>query len=78
MTCNVGGVERVIRICVGMGVLALGAFAGLSTTWTGVVYALGTILVVTGAVGFCPAWELLGINTCPNRPSAQLRNRPNP
>jgi len=65
MTCNVGGVERSIRIVVGIGLLGIGAFAGLSLMGTGIVFAVGTIALVTGVIGFCPAWSLLGVNTCP-------------
>ena len=41
------------------------AFAGLPPVGTGVALAMGTIALVTGAIGFCPVWTLLGINTCP-------------
>lgn len=65
MTCNVGGVERPIRIVVGIGLLGLGAFAGLSAELTAVALVLGTIALVTGVIGYCPVWKLLGLNTCP-------------
>ena len=65
MTCNVGGVERPIRIVMGIALLGIGAFAGLPPIGTGIVLVLGTIALVTGAIGFCPVWTLLGINTCP-------------
>lgn len=65
MTCNVGGIERPIRIVVGVALLAVGAFAGLPPVGTGVAMVVGTIALVTGAIGYCPAWSLLGINTCP-------------
>lgn len=64
MTCNVGGVERPIRIVVGIALLGIGAFAGLPPVGTGVALVVGTIALVTGAIGFCPVWTLLGINTC--------------
>jgi Inner membrane protein YgaP-like, transmembrane domain len=67
MTCNVGGVERPIRIVVGIALLGIGAFAVLPPVGTGIVLVLGTIALVTGAIGFCPAWSLLGINTCPTK-----------
>ena len=64
MTCNVGGVERPIRIVLGIALLGIGTFAGLPPVGTGIVLVVGTITLVTGAIGFCPAWTLLGINTC--------------
>lgn len=69
MTCNVGGIERPIRIVVGIFLLGIGAFAGLPPVATAVVLVLGTIALVTGAIGYCPLWMLLGINTCPVTPS---------
>ena len=65
MACNVGGVERPIRIVVGVIALGIGAFAGLPPVGTGVALVAGTIALVTGAIGFCPLWTLFGINTCP-------------
>jgi hypothetical protein len=65
MTCNVGGVERPIRIVLGIALLGIGAFAGLPPVGTGIVLVAGTIALATGAIGFCPVWTLLGINTCP-------------
>lgn len=65
MACNVGGVERPIRIVVGVIALGIGAFAGLPPVGTGVALVVGTIALVTGAIGFCPLWTIFGINTCP-------------
>jgi uncharacterized membrane protein HdeD (DUF308 family) len=67
MTCNVGGIERPIRIVVGVILLAVGAFAGFPPVGTGVAMVVGTIALVTGAIGYCPAWSLLGVNTCPRQ-----------
>ena len=68
MTCNVGGVERPIRIVVGLVAIAVGAFASLSPIGTTIAFVVGTIALVTGAVGYCPLWTLLGMNTCPTQP----------
>jgi len=65
MTCNVGGIERPIRIVVGILLLGIGAFAGLPPVGTGVVLVAGTIALMTGAISFCPLWALFGVNTCP-------------
>jgi len=72
MTCNVGGVERGIRIVVGVVLLALGAFAGLPTAGMIGAYVVGAVMLVTGAIGFCPAWMLFGINTCPPKPTQKI------
>ncbi|MBI5410648.1 MAG: DUF2892 domain-containing protein [Nitrospirae bacterium] len=65
MTCNVGSLERTIRIVLGVALIAVGYLAELPTAGTMVAYVVGAIALVTGAVGFCPAWKLFGINTCP-------------
>ena len=65
MACNVGGIERPVRIVLGVLLIGIGAFAGLPPVGTGIALAMGTIALVTGAIGFCPVWTLLGINTRP-------------
>jgi hypothetical protein len=67
MTCNVGGAERGIRIVIGIALIAAGALAGLPEAGTYAAYVVGAVALVTGAVGSCPAWTLLGINTCPTQ-----------
>lgn len=64
MTCNVGGIERPIRIGTGLLAIMIGLFAGFSTAVAGAALAVGVILLLTGAVGFCPLFALLGISTC--------------
>ena len=68
MKSNVGGIERPIRIVLGIVLLGIGAFAGLSVTATTVLLVVGTIALVTGAISYCPVWALLGFNTCPTNP----------
>jgi hypothetical protein len=68
MTCNVGGIERSIRIVLGVLLIGIGAFAELPLVGMGLTMAVGTIALVTGAIGFCPAWSLFGINTSPANP----------
>lgn len=69
MTCNVGGVERPIRILVGVLLLALAMFGGMPTGGAWAVGVIGAVALVTGTVGFCPAWRLFGINTCRANPA---------
>ena len=65
MTCNVGGIERAIRILMGILMLGIGALANLSLLATAIALVLGTIALVTGVIEYCPLWTLFGINTCP-------------
>ena len=59
MSKNVGGVDRVVRIVVGLGILSL-AFVGPQTPWG----YIGLVPLVTGLIGWCPAYLPFGIKTC--------------
>lgn len=59
MKLNVGGTERIIRIVVG--VVLIGLAATGTVGWWG---WLGIVPLATGAIGWCPPYALLGINTC--------------
>ncbi|MBI3777459.1 MAG: DUF2892 domain-containing protein [Gammaproteobacteria bacterium] len=59
MSCNVGGIDRVLRILVGIALLSL-VFVGPQTAWGWI----GLLPLVTGLVGFCPAYLPFGIKTC--------------
>jgi len=55
---NLGMVDRVIRVVVGL-ILVGNVYAGLQTP----IGWVGLILILTGALGICPIYALLGINT---------------
>ncbi len=59
MTRNVGQIDRAVRIVLGLVLLGL-AFTGHYTPWTW----LGVVPLLTGLIGWCPPYSLLGINTC--------------
>lgn len=59
MKVNEGGLDRVLRVVVGLAILSL-AFVGPQTPWGYV----GIVPLLTGIFGFCPAYALLGVNTC--------------
>lgn len=59
MKKNVGGVDRVLRIVVGLVLVALAATGSI-----GVWGWLGLIVLATGVFSFCGAYTLLGLNTC--------------
>lgn len=56
-------IERVLRVAVGIALLAL-VFVGPRTPWGFV----GLIPLLTGLIGSCPIYSLLGISTCPVSP----------
>ena len=61
---NVGHVERVIRIALGLTLLAVGGLTALPAWGTLLILIIGIVALVTGIMGYCPAWRLLGMNTC--------------
>lgn len=60
MKFNVGGMDRILRIVIGLVLIALAATGTVG--WWG---WLGVIPLLTGVVRFCPLYPLVGINTCP-------------
>jgi hypothetical protein len=63
MVKNVGGIERGIRLVIGVGLLALAFFHVIAGPAAIVAYILGAIALITGLVRYCPAWSIIGINT---------------
>jgi hypothetical protein len=63
MVKNVGGMERGIRLLIGVSLLALAFFHAITGTAAIVAYILGAVAVLTGLVRYCPAWSIFGINT---------------
>ena len=60
MTANVGTFDRIARVILGLVLIAL--------TLTGAIGAWGWIGIVplaTAANGFCPAYKVFGLSTCP-------------
>lgn len=60
---NVGGIDRVLRIVVGLALLA-GFFLNADATYRW-AYLIGIVPLFTGLFGTCPAYAVLGLNTCP-------------
>lgn len=64
MCKNVGGTEKGIRLMFGGLLMAAALVLDLPTWGTATLSVVGIIALVTGAVGYCPAWSLFGINSC--------------
>jgi Inner membrane protein YgaP-like, transmembrane domain len=60
MKTNVGGIDRVVRIVAGLLLIALAV-----TSTIGVWGWIGVVPLATGLFRTCPAYSLVGINTCP-------------
>lgn len=59
MKANVGGIDRVLRIVVGLGLVAA-TLAGVIGAWGWI----GLVPLVTGVSGVCPAYLPFGVRTC--------------
>ncbi len=57
MLCNTGKTDRALRIIAGSALIVWAVMSGNVFGYAGI------ILVITGAVGLCPFYALLGINT---------------
>ena len=60
MTANVGRIDRILRIVVGLILIAM-VFVGPQTSWGWI----GVVPLLTALIGFCPAYKLIGLSTCP-------------
>jgi len=66
MKCNVGGIDRIGRIVIGIVLIVAGFAAPVEMTWRIVMFVVAAIALVTAIVGFCPANAIFGVNTCEN------------
>jgi Inner membrane protein YgaP-like, transmembrane domain len=60
MKSNVGGIDRIMRIVVGLALIGL-TLAGQIGVWGWI----GVVPLATGLFGFCPLYLPFGLSTCP-------------
>lgn len=65
MTRNVGSLDRILRSVVGLVLIGLALIGAIG--WWGYI---GIVPLATAAIGFCPLYPLIGINTCARSGSA--------
>lgn len=65
---NEGKTDRAVRIVIGI-LSLIAAYYFLEGTFQKIAYFVGVAGLVTGAVGFCGLYTILGINTCPMKKS---------
>jgi hypothetical protein len=76
MSHNVGGIERGIRIAIGLALLGIAFFHVLTGTLGIIAYIVGGVALLTGLVGYCPAWTVCGINTCAMKQAKMGSSKP--
>lgn len=65
MTANVGGLDRTLRVVAGLVLIGLAA-----TGTVGMWGYIGVVPLLTALIGYCPAYSLVGLNTCPVKAAA--------
>lgn len=62
MACNVGGMDRILRIVIGAIVSIATLLApGFGLSW--LVFLLGIVVGISGIIGYCPLYTVLKVNT---------------
>jgi len=69
MTTNVGMLDRAIRLVIGVLLIAFALRLGFPETGWNWVGWIGVVTILTALIGYCPAYSLLGLSTCPLRRS---------
>lgn len=70
MTKNIGSTDKTIRLVAGiiliiiglLPILGIAAVVGATLAWIALI--VGIVLVATALIGFCPAYTLIGFNSC--------------
>ena len=72
MKTNVGSVDRLGRVLLGLALLGLLFAKGDPFRWFGLI---GIIPLLTGITGFCPFYSILGLSSCPHPRAVDLAHR---
>ena len=57
MQCNVGKVDKIVRVVLGVVIIGIGV---VMESWLGLI---GIIPLATAAIGYCPLYSIVGLNT---------------
>jgi hypothetical protein len=61
---NVGGIDRLLRVVLGLVLLSFVFLLEGNARWLGLI---GAVPLATALLGWCPAYTVLGLSTCPRR-----------
>lgn len=65
MPTNIGGIDRVVRLAIGLALIAFAIPIGFAPTGWNWIGWIGIVPLVTATFGFCPLYTMLGVSTCP-------------
>jgi hypothetical protein len=61
---NVGSTDRILRVVVGLAMIAAYAFTSFGGAWHAALL-IGIVPLLTGLLSTCPLYSILGMSTCP-------------
>lgn len=61
MSNNVGSVDRVVRVFIGLALLAFAVYSVQPYAWLGYI---GIVPILTAIFGTCPLYSMIGVSTC--------------
>jgi len=64
MTKNVGVIDRIVRVVLGLALIAYAVPIGFPTTGWNWVGWIGVVPLLTALIGNCPLYSILGVSTC--------------
>ncbi|HEY5994632.1 MAG TPA: DUF2892 domain-containing protein [Gallionellaceae bacterium] len=69
MNKNVGTIDRIVRVLLGLALIGGGMYSVATLgIWAYVLAVVGLVLLGTAVFSFCPIWMVLGVNTCETKP----------
>ncbi len=73
MCRNVGTIDRIVRVAIGLALIAFAIRLGFPETGWNWIGWIGVVPLITGALGRCPAYHLIGLSTCAAKMPEALR-----
>jgi len=67
MSKNVGNIDKVLRVIVGLALIAYAIPLGFPHTGWNWVGWIGVIPLLTALAGTCPLYSIVGVSTCPRK-----------
>lgn len=64
MNRNVGNIDRIIRVVIGLSLIAAWLMSWLTGTLAIVLGIVGIVLIATAGLKFCPLYRIFGARTC--------------
>jgi len=64
MEKNMNSVDRIIRVVIAIAAVVGASAVGFGSLGAWLLLAVGAIMLVTAAVGFCPLYRVFGVSTC--------------